>query len=101
MQTTHGGTFFDARYRFFAEEESFKGLLQWIGERNPFFERLITLARSFDAMDRRKPFKYWYFVDAQFRDLVCKMTTLDPARRITALEALRHPWFANETEKST
>ncbi|KAH9222554.1 calcium/calmodulin dependent protein kinase [Leptodontidium sp. 2 PMI_412] len=85
---------------FFADEEGFKGLLQWIGEKNQFFERLIALAGSFDAVDPRKPFEKWHCVDAQFRDLVCKMTNLDPARRITAVEALRHPWFANENEKS-
>ena len=76
-------------------------MLQWIGEKNLFFERLVTLAGSFDAASPRKPFGKWYFVDTLFRDLVCRMTNLDPARRITALEALQHPWFANETEKST
>ncbi|KAL3420398.1 calcium/calmodulin dependent protein kinase [Phlyctema vagabunda] len=79
---------------FFGEEEGFKGLLQWIGESNPFFERLVVLAGSFNSANPRKPFEKWYFVDAQFRDLVCRMTTLDPAKRITAREALQHPWFA-------
>jgi len=79
---------------FFANEEGFKGLLQWIGEENPFFERLVALAGSFDAVNPRKSFEKWEFVDAQFRDLVCRMTTLDPAKRITAREALEHPWFA-------
>lgn len=79
---------------FFGEEEGLRGFLQWIGEANPFFERFLALAGSFDAANPRKPFGKWHFVDAQFRDLVCKMTTLDPARRITALEALKHPWFA-------
>lgn len=78
---------------FFGEEEGFKGLLQWIGKENPYFERLIALAGSFDAANPRKPFDKWHFVDAQFRDLVCRMTTLDLARRITAREALEHPWF--------
>lgn len=80
---------------FFGEDEGLKGLLKWIGEKNPFFQRLIALAESFDAANPRKPFEKWYFVDAQFRDLGCKMTTLDPARRITAREALEHPWFAH------
>lgn len=80
---------------FFGEEDGLKGLLKWIGEKNPFFQRLIALAESFDAANPRKPFEKWYFVDAQFRDLVCRMTTLDPARRITAREALEHPWFAH------
>ncbi len=79
---------------FFGEEEGFKGLLQWIGEKNPFFERLVTIAATFDSANPRKPFEKWHFVNAQFRDLVCKMTNLDPARRITAREALEHPWFA-------
>jgi len=79
---------------FFGEEAGFKGLLQWISEKNPFFERLITIAGSFDSANPRKPFENWYFVNAQFRDLVCRMTKLDPARRITAREALEHPWFA-------
>lgn len=79
---------------FFADEDGLKGLLRWVGEGNPFFQRLITLAGNFDAASPRKPFTKWHFVDAEFRDLVCRMTTLDPARRITAVEALKHPWFA-------
>ncbi|OBT45035.1 hypothetical protein VE00_04152 [Pseudogymnoascus sp. WSF 3629] len=84
---------------FFGEEDGFQGLLQWIGEENPFFERLITLAGSFNAVDPRKPFEKWHFVDAQFRDLVGKMTVLDPARRITAAQALEHPWFAESDDE--
>ncbi|KAH7370625.1 hypothetical protein BKA65DRAFT_387541, partial [Rhexocercosporidium sp. MPI-PUGE-AT-0058] len=80
---------------FFAKEEEFKGLLKWIGEENPFFERLITLAGSFDfSANPRKPFEHWEFVDASFRDLVGRMTALDPVKRITAKDALMHPWFS-------
>jgi serine/threonine protein kinase len=78
----------------FGEQDGFKGLLQWIGEENPFFERLITVAGSFEEEGKpRKPFELRHYVDAQFRDLVGKMTRLDPAKRITAREALEHPWF--------
>lgn len=79
---------------FFGNEEGFKGLLQWIGEKNPFFGRLVALAGSFGATNPRKSFDKWQFVDTQFRDLVGRMTCLDPARRITAADALDHPWFA-------
>ncbi|KAH9206891.1 serine/threonine protein kinase [Leptodontidium sp. 2 PMI_412] len=80
---------------FFAKEEEFKGLLKWIGEENPFSERLITLAGSFDFSENpRKPFEYWEFVDASFRDLIGKMTALDPGKRITAKDALMHSWFS-------
>ena len=39
---------------FFGEEVGFKGLLEWIGEENPFFERLVSLAGSFDTANPRK-----------------------------------------------
>ena len=82
---------------FFAKEEEFKGLLKWIGKENPFFERLITLAGSFDfSANPRKPFEYWEFVDPLFRDLISKMTALDPEKRITAKDALMHPWFSTD-----
>ncbi|OBT93078.1 hypothetical protein VE01_09015 [Pseudogymnoascus verrucosus] len=84
---------------FFGEEDGFQGLLQWIGEENPFFERLITLAGTFNAAEPRKPFATWHFVDAGFRDLVGKMTVLDPAGRITAAQALEHPWFAESVDE--
>ncbi|KAI9668502.1 MAG: hypothetical protein M1829_005319 [Trizodia sp. TS-e1964] len=79
---------------YFGDNERFKGLLKWIGEVNTFFERLIDLTRTFNMENSRKPIRLWHFVDAQFRDLVCKMTSLNPAKRITAREALEHPWFA-------
>lgn len=78
---------------YFADEDGFKGLLQHLGEDNPFFERLIDLAADFDADRPRKPFAMWHYVDSELRDLIAKMTNLDPARRITARDALEHPWF--------
>jgi serine/threonine protein kinase len=78
---------------YFADEDGFKGLLQHIGEDNVFFDRLIALAGDFDSERPRQPFTGWQYVDEELRDLVMKMTNLDPARRITAREALSHPWF--------
>lgn len=80
---------------FFADEDGFQGLLGHIGEENVFFERLIALAGDFGPGKRRKPFAFWQYADAELRDLVVKMTNLDPARRITAKEALEHPWFSS------
>ncbi|KAI1865297.1 uncharacterized protein JN550_008345 [Neoarthrinium moseri] len=78
---------------FFADEDGLKGLLQHIGEENVFFQRFIAVAADFDAEKPRKPFALWHYVDLELRDLVVKMTNLDPARRITARKALDHPWF--------
>lgn len=75
---------------YFADEDGFQGLLKHIGEDNPFYERLVILAVE---VKPREPFALWEYVDAEFRDLIVKMTSLDPARRITARQALQHPWF--------
>lgn len=78
----------------FATEDGFKGLLDWVGDENPFFYRLIGITEKFAKENiAQTPFDRWLYVDAHFRDLVGKMTNLDPAARITAREALEHPWF--------
>ncbi|KAB5513485.1 hypothetical protein GE09DRAFT_1162014, partial [Coniochaeta sp. 2T2.1] len=78
---------------YFGDEDGFTGLLQHIGEENVFFDRLISLADDFDTERPRKPFAMWHYVDKELRDIVRRMTNLDPARRIIAREALKHPWF--------
>jgi serine/threonine protein kinase len=65
------------------------------GEEDPFVVRIIELLTAFDGKERKRaPFSRWHPVDPQFQDLVGKMTCLDPLRRITAREALQHPWFS-------
>ena len=45
-----------------------------------------------------KPFSEWPDVgEATFKDLICGLTNLDPRMRITAHQALEHPWFADST----
>ncbi|CEL05752.1 hypothetical protein ASPCAL06867 [Aspergillus calidoustus] len=78
---------------YFADEEGLAGLLKHIGEDNPFHERLIELASDFTSENPRQPFGSWTYGESEFRDLVGKMTNLDPTRRITARQALEHPWF--------
>ncbi|KAI0968255.1 kinase-like protein [Xylaria arbuscula] len=82
---------------FASNEEDFEGFIAYHGgEDNPFVERIKELCKTFTEENPRLPFKRWQQVDPQFRDLVCKMTCLDPLRRITARKALQHPWFAAE-----
>lgn len=54
---------------------------------------VLDVTPEFTATNPRKPFSMWVEVAEGFRDIVTKMTSLDPARRITAREALEHPWF--------
>ncbi|OBT84108.1 hypothetical protein VE02_07753 [Pseudogymnoascus sp. 03VT05] len=54
---------------------------------------ILDVIPEFTTTNPRKPFSMRVEVDEEFRDIVTKMTSLDPARRITAREALKHPWF--------
>ncbi|KAK4232712.1 kinase-like domain-containing protein [Achaetomium macrosporum] len=83
---------------FFASEmEDFEGFIVYHGgDDNPFVKRLKELLCTFSEEEPRLPFGRWQQVDPQFRDLICKMTCMDPSRRITAREALQHPWFAED-----
>ena len=41
-----------------------------------------------------KPFEKWPEVeDDVFKDLVMRLMNLDPAKRMTAQQAMEHPWF--------
>lgn len=53
---------------------------------------VLDAVPEFTTINPRKPFSMWKDVDEGFRDAVTKKTSLDPAR-ITAKEALGHPWF--------
>jgi serine/threonine protein kinase len=79
---------------YFGDEDGFLGLLKLIGRENPFRNYLLGLART---MDKRQPVHLWSHMEDDFKDLITKMTNLDPAKRIKAREALKHPWFTQET----
>ncbi|KFX95874.1 hypothetical protein O988_05578 [Pseudogymnoascus sp. VKM F-3808] len=53
---------------------------------------VLDVVPEFTTSNPGKPFSMWEDVDEGFRDVVTKMTSLDPAR-ISAKESLRHPWF--------
>ncbi|KAK4204497.1 kinase-like domain-containing protein [Triangularia verruculosa] len=75
---------------YFGDNDGFQGFLEHIGEKNADFDAFIDIALQ---VKPRRPFAGRHYLDSQFRDLITKMTSLDPNKRITAREALKHAWF--------
>ncbi|KAI1819938.1 kinase-like domain-containing protein [Xylaria intraflava] len=82
---------------YFANWGDFDGFLQYLGRQHPWTNDFRRIADSFNEKNPRRPFALWKsdLLDADFKDLVSKMTNFDPRKRITADEALEHPWFAD------
>jgi serine/threonine protein kinase len=70
------------------------GLLQHLGD-SPWSQIFTIVANGFSEELPRAPFALWKDLEPEFKDLVGKMTNIDPKRRVTANEALSHPWFAD------
>ncbi|KAI3334574.1 kinase-like domain-containing protein [Ustulina deusta] len=86
---------------YFANWDDFDGFLKYLGRRHPWASDFRRIADSFDKTNPRRPFALWKsdLLDADFKDLISKMTNFDPRKRITAEEALDHPWFADATDE--
>ncbi|KAH8425609.1 uncharacterized protein LDX57_003358 [Aspergillus melleus] len=80
---------------YFADEEGLKGFLNYLGD-SPWTQVFEVIRDGFNEDNPRKPFSLWSGVDNDFKDLICPMTNFDPAKRITAREALVHRWFADD-----
>ena len=80
----------------FADRPGVIGLLEHLDDSvAPWRDLVLAVVPEFTTTDPRKPFSMWENVDECFRDVITKMMSLDPARRITARETLEHPWFQN------
>ncbi|KLJ13792.1 hypothetical protein EMPG_11291 [Blastomyces silverae] len=78
----------------FGDSPGLVGLVEHLDyDAAPWRDLVLDVIKEFSLENPRKPFSMWENVDECFRDLITKMTSLDPARRITAREALEHPWF--------
>jgi serine/threonine protein kinase len=69
-----------------------------VGEKSPGGEVLAANLEQMRTVGRVRPFASWTFGRddlemPDFKDLVAKLTCLNPSARITAQEALGHPWF--------
>ncbi|KAL8928756.1 MAG: hypothetical protein Q9208_001534 [Pyrenodesmia sp. 3 TL-2023] len=77
---------------YFADLDGLHGLLKHLGN-SPWCEVFHILAGGFGAENPRKPFAHWAKLDVDFKDLVVGLTKFDPSQRLTARDALAHPWF--------
>ncbi len=77
---------------YFADEDGLSRLLKHLGD-SPWCEVLEVIRDSFNKTNPRKPFSLWKNVDADFKDLIGGLTNFDPAKRLTAHDALTHRWF--------
>jgi ribulose-phosphate 3-epimerase len=82
----------------FGDGPGLVGLLEHLDDESASWRDLVlvlVVVNEFTTNDPRKPYSMWSNVDECFRDVITKMMSLDPARRLTAREALEHPWFQN------
>ncbi|KAF2815025.1 kinase-like protein [Mytilinidion resinicola] len=79
---------------YFCDPEGFGGLLKHLGE-SPWVQIFTVIAEGFNEENSRLPFAQWSIVEPEARDLIGRMMNMDPNRRLTAHEALAHPWFAD------
>ncbi|KAI0908438.1 kinase-like domain-containing protein [Ustulina deusta] len=78
---------------YFADEEGLSAFYKHLGDDNPWVQVFDILRGGFNKDNPRRPVSLWKDVDLELRDLVGGLTNFDPAKRLTAREALEHPWF--------
>ena len=77
---------------YFADEDGLNELLKHLGD-SPWCEILGVIRDGFTKTNPRKPFSLWKNVDPEFKNLIRGLTNFNPAKRLTAHEALKHRWF--------
>jgi serine/threonine protein kinase len=81
---------------YFGDQEGLNGLIKHVGDEEVNCQILRDLweARTEDDVPY-EPFSDWPDVsDAAFKDLIRGMMNLNPTKRVTAGQALEHPWLA-------
>lgn len=79
---------------YLADQEGLDGLLEHLGD-SPWVNIFRVIRDGFGTENPRRPFALWGDVEADFNDLITRLTNFDPKKRMTAQEALAHKWFAN------
>lgn len=78
---------------YFADADGITAFLKLLGDDNLWVQVFEIIRDGFNKENPRRPFSLWKSADEDFKSLVCAMTNFDPAKRITAREALAHRWF--------
>lgn len=82
---------------YFAEEADLNAFLRYLGDNSEWVEIYRAVASAFAEGQPRRPFGRWEGIEVEqddlFRDLVLGLTRFDPAKRLTAQQALEHEWF--------
>lgn len=76
----------------FADADGLDAFLKHISD-SPYREIFEILRDGFDETNPREPFALMRGIDEDFKDLIGGLTNFDPAKRLTAHEALAHRWF--------
>ena len=79
---------------YFADLESFHRLLRHLGD-SPWCQVLEVLRDGFNEENPCEPFVRWNMepLDSDLKDHIGGLTNFDPAKRLTADEALSHNWL--------
>jgi hypothetical protein len=80
---------------YFADELGFMAFLDYIGSESPWHEIFLVIKSGFGKNQPRRPFVLWEGarLDDDMKDLIAGLTNFDPAKRLTAQQALTHRWF--------
>ena len=84
---------------YFPGRESFNGLISHVGD-NPLSCQVLGMLWDDRGADYHsyEPLRRWIDIsDESFRELVIGLMHLDPGRRMSAQQALAHPWFRKLT----
>ena len=78
---------------YFGTSNNIEGLIQYVDENelNSQISRMLWEDRDAEYLPYQH-FTIWD-VDRNFKDLVSRLMDLDPKERLTAQQALEHPWF--------
>lgn len=86
---------------YFADETAQVAVLSQFDD-SPSLERLKTIIAQFNDVKKvRQPFAARIELDSVLIDLLCGLMHFNPKRRLTAAEALSHPWVEHVLPKES